>query len=361
MTQPLRRQPLVEQTAAHLREGFVNGRWTGHLPGVLQLAEELVVSKHLVRGALRILEEEGSIEYSGAGKRRRILMDRNSKLGSRSLRVAVILNGSIEQLDAHNSRILLGIRESIESSGHTCIFARETLAQISDDTGRVSRVVRQTKADAWILYQASAIVIEWFVSQSIPTFALGGWYVGLPVASSASDTWPAIRSAVDLLAEHGHRRIVWVTPTFYRKPVPGPTCVKFLDRLKEHGIPASAYNLPDYDGTADGLVKLMDELLRITPPTALMFLDPGECLSSFIHLTRRGLEVPRDVSIVCMGWDPVLRYVRPRITRFDWPEKEHVRRILHWVQSVSKGKPDFRQTTFETRFSAGESIGPAKR
>jgi hypothetical protein len=46
MTQPLRRQPLVEQTAAHLREGFVSGRWTGHLPGVLQLAEELVVSKH---------------------------------------------------------------------------------------------------------------------------------------------------------------------------------------------------------------------------------------------------------------------------------------------------------------------------
>jgi hypothetical protein len=44
MRQPLRRQPLVEQTAGHLREDFVSGRWTGYLPGVLQLAGELMVS-----------------------------------------------------------------------------------------------------------------------------------------------------------------------------------------------------------------------------------------------------------------------------------------------------------------------------
>lgn len=361
MSQPLRRQPLVEQTAAHLREGFVSGRWTGYLPGVLQLAGELMVSKHLVRGALRILEEEGSIEDCGAGKRRKILMDRSTGTGHRHLRIAVMLHDSLEQEDALICRMLLDIRETIESSGHTCVFAPESLAQTGDNLARISRLVKQTKADGWILFQASAMVIEWFVTQPFATFALGGRYAGLPVASSASDTWPAIRSAVDLLAGLGHRRIVWVWPSFFRKPVLGPTGQKFMNHLEELGIPASGYNMPDYEDTGEGLAKLMDQLFRITPPTALMFLDPGECLAALLHLTRLGLRVPQDVSILCMTQEPSMRHLRPRITQFALPEKEHVRRILRWVQCIAKRKPDLRQIVFEARFSAGESIGPAKR
>lgn len=353
--------PLVEQTASHLRSGFLCGRWTGFLPGVLQLAEELMVSKQVIRGALQVLEEEGCLEHCGLGKRRRILIERSPKSRHRSLRVGVMLNGSLEQQDAQNCRILLGIQEGIEASGHTCVFTGESLGEHGDNPARVSRVAKRTKADAWILFQAPADAICWFLAQSYPTFALGGRYVGLPVASSASNTWPGIRDTVNLLVAQGHRRIVWVIPSFFRKPTLGPTCERFLNRLRELGIPASAYNLPDYEESAEGLVKLMDELFRITPPTALMFLDPGECLASFLHLTRRGLEVPQDVSILCMTSDPIMRQIRPSIMHFEWPEKEHVRRILRWVQGVAKGKPDLRQITFDTRLAAGESVGPAKR
>lgn len=361
MAQPLRRQPLVEQTAAHLREGFVSGRWSGYLPGVLQLSEELVVSKHLVRGALRILEEEGSIEYSGAGKRRRILMERSAPGKRRTLRVAVMLHGSLEDESAHICRLMLGIRESIESAGHACVFARENLNQVGDNLERLARVVRQTKADAWILFQASSVVIEWFLKQPFPTFALGGRFAGLPVASSATDTWPAIRSALDLLAEHRHRRIVWVVPAFFRKPVPGPTVGKFMHRLEELGILASTYNLPDYEETAEGLEKLMDELFRITPPTALMFLYADECVAALLYLARRGLRVPQDVSILTIHSDPTFRHIRPRIARFEFPEKEHALRIQRWVQNLAKGRPDQRQVLFDAGFSPGSSIGPAKK
>ena len=54
MSHSLRRLPtLVEQTAAHLREGFQSGRWAGPLPGVVPLANALTVSKDIVRTALK--------------------------------------------------------------------------------------------------------------------------------------------------------------------------------------------------------------------------------------------------------------------------------------------------------------------
>lgn len=320
-----------------------------------------MVSKQIIREALRILEEEGSIEFCGAGKRRRIILNRNSVKGAKSLRIAVMLHDSLERENAHNCRILLELREAIESSGHSCVFVQDNITQIGANTSRISRLAKQTRADAWILFQATAIVIEWFLAQQLPTFALGGRYVGLPVASSASNNWPAIQSVVELLAKNGHRRIVWVIPSFFRKPELGPTCVKFLTLLKDLGLPASTYNLPYYESTTDGIVKLMDDLFRFTPPTAMMFLDQGEFVAAFLYLTRMGLEIPRDVSLLCMTSDPILNLIRPRIARFDWPEKEHVRRIMRWVQSLVIGKSDLKQITFDTQLWVGDSIGPVKR
>ena len=52
---PIRRQPLAEQTAAHLIQRLRSGQWAGTLPGVNRLASELDVSRETVRAALRQL------------------------------------------------------------------------------------------------------------------------------------------------------------------------------------------------------------------------------------------------------------------------------------------------------------------
>ena len=50
---------LPEQVAEHPREGIRRGQWSGHLPGVPRLAEELNVAPRTVRQALQLLEAEG--------------------------------------------------------------------------------------------------------------------------------------------------------------------------------------------------------------------------------------------------------------------------------------------------------------
>ena len=70
---PIRRVSIVEQTAAHLREGIRTGRWRGELPGVLRLATECDVSKDAIRDALRLLEAEGLVGLGHAGAHRAVL------------------------------------------------------------------------------------------------------------------------------------------------------------------------------------------------------------------------------------------------------------------------------------------------
>src|SRR6188768_151405 len=120
MTNPLRRQPLVEQTAAHLRAGLQSGRWVGHLPGVPQLVKELVVSNHVIREALGVLEKEGWIEDCGAGRRRRIVPQGSAAPAHRTLRIGIMLYVPLVEEDALTTTIMLEVRHEIEMAGHIC-------------------------------------------------------------------------------------------------------------------------------------------------------------------------------------------------------------------------------------------------
>lgn len=352
---------MVDQAAAHLREGIQSGRWVGQLPGVLQLAGELVVSKHIVRSALQILEEEGSIENCGAGRRRRIKIDRINKPARRFLRIGIMLYEPMEDADGRRTRILFGIRQSIETLGHTCIVGDRSLTELKDNPSRISRLVNAVDADAWIVFEGSHPVLEWFVAQPFPVYAFGGRFHELSVACSATRIAPAVESAVNTLVDLGHRRIVLFAPTGLRKPTPIPSIKSYLSILEARGIAATDYNLPHFDDTPEGLESCLDRLFRITPPTALIVNQASYFSAVFSYLACRGLRVPRDVSVITAQMDPILRLCLPPLDHFHMPPQKHIVRISRWVNGVAKGRPDKRQVIFDAVYVPGGSVGPAKK
>ena len=361
MSHPLRRLPLVEQTALHLREGFQNGRWAGQLPGVVPLAEELLVSKDVLRAALKLLEEEGWIEDGGAGRRRRIVAVRIEKPARRSLRIGIMLHTPLEKDDALTVMILLGVRHTIEMSGHTCVFSDQYFAQMGDDVPRIARAAEAAEADAWIVCLASGAVLEWFAGQPLPVFAFGGRFEEYPVAGSATRIAPAIESVVDTLVKQGHRRIVMLAATLLRKPKPIPSFESYLSFLEARGIAPADYHLPHFEDSAEGLENCLDSLFRLTPPTALIVGQANYCLAVFAFLARRGLQVPGDVSVISTRMDPVYALCRPTVAHFHVPVKEYHARIARWVDGVAKGRPDKRQVIFQAAYVPGGTVGPVKR
>jgi DNA-binding LacI/PurR family transcriptional regulator len=361
VTRPLRRLPLAEQTAAHLREGFQSGRWAGQLPGVHQLAGELAVSNHTVRTALKMLEQEGWLEDCGSGRRRRIVANQLREQSRRSLRIGVMLYDPFEGADARSIKILLGIRIAIEAAGHVCIFSDQCLIHLNDDLSKIARLVKKVDADAWIVCAASRSVLEWFIAQPFPVYASGGRFQDLPVACHGVRIAPAIESAVNRLVALGHRRIVMLIQTLVRQPRPIPSVEFYLSLLEAHGIPTSEYNLPHFDETPASLEHRLDTLFRITPPTAVLAYDPCFTAAVLSFLSGRGLRVPRDVSVISMTMDPIFRLNVPPVDHFSMPSQELVARISRWVNGVAKGRPDRRQVIFDAMYVPGGTVGPVKK
>jgi DNA-binding LacI/PurR family transcriptional regulator len=358
----LHRQTLVEQTAEHLCEGFRSGRWSGKLPGVLSLSKELGVSRDTIRESLWLLEKDGVLRPSGAGKSRVIVPGKKKATHRRILRVGLLLHSPLRKENSLSQELVLGIKHGVEASGHLIVTASKAIDELGGNITRVSRVVNEVNADAWIVYGGTREVLEWFAENKLLVLAIGGRFQNLPIASSSSNVQEAMAAAVDSLIEHGHRRVVFICLAMWRKPTFNLVVQSFLDRLSHHGLkPDPAYCVPDWEETPEGLQRLLEALYFATQPTALLLGEPSYALPVLAFLAARGLKVPDQASIIMVLPDPILDMYHPPLARFDMPIHSHVHRAVRWVEAVAKEKADTTQTTCSATFVPAGSIGKSCR
>lgn len=362
MGRNLHRLTAAEQTAAFLRSEVQSGRWSDKLPGVPALARECDVSPATVRAALRLLEAEGRITACGNGRNRRVTAPGDSgQATAHPLRVAVLPGEKLNAEDVGFQNFLFRLQHDLESSGHVCVFAEKSQAELKHDTRRIAAQVAKTPADAWVVAGGEHATLEWFAAQPAPAIAIGGRCIGLPIASTGMSNLTAFRLGVRQLLELGHRRIVLLAPRFLWQPVPGPTVQALFGELASAGITATRYNVPDWDETPASLRKLLESIFHVTPPTALIVAHTNWMVAVLSFLARRGLQVPRDVSVLCMNHETWFDWHRPAISHLYGDERRMARRIVRWIAAVARGKADRDYVPFPLEFVPGESIGPAPK
>jgi len=345
---------ISEQVAGHLREELFRRRWTGTIPGLHKLAEELGVNSKTVEAALNVLENEGLLVRQGAGRRRRIVLPR-AKKRARSMRVALLISDDQDKQVGY----MVELHHMLLEVGHDAFYPEKTLGELGMNVKRIANLVDKTGADAWIVGAASREVLEWFSQRREPTFAMFGSYEGLPLAGMKPDKLPSLAVASRHLVELGHRRIVMLTRRRRRLPAPGIFERRFLDELEACGIRTGDYNLPDWEETSADLHRIMDSLFRHTPPTALLLDEAPFFTAALRFLAGRGIRVPDDVSLLCADPDPNFAWCDPPVSHIYWDSAKVVRRIVRWAANVSNGKLDTRQTLTRAEFVAGGTIGPA--
>lgn len=346
----------AEQVADRLRAELSRGVWDGRMPGGSRLAVELGVGSDTVEAALRLLERKGLLAPQGAGRRRRIVVPEGN--AARPMRVAILDNEPPAL--ALSEEYVTELLHLLGKAGHIVFFADKCLQDLRMDVGRIARLVRKTKADAWVVRAGSREVIEWFAAQPLPAFALFGRFDTLPLASAAPDKVPAALAAMRAMIELGHRGIVLLTRRWHRLPTVGMFERALLDELAAHGIDTSPFNLPDWEETGEGFHACLKELFRVTPPTALILDEVLFLAATQQFLAKRGLRVPEDVSLLCTDADPSLEWCRPTVAHIRWDHRPVVRRVVRWAANVSHGKDDRCQTLTKAEFVAGGTIGPAR-
>ena len=343
-----------EQVSACLREALLQGHWQGTIPGVNRLSEELGVNHKTVEAALHLLEQEGLLEGQGAGRKRRIVLP---EVEATPMRIANLLYSHGAKMDP----ITLHLFHRLEESGHVPFHAEQTLSDLKMVPSRIRRLVERTEADAWIVGAGSREVLKWFAEQPIPAFAQFGRRGGLLLAGVGPNKPAALVEATERLLELGHERIVLLCFEERRVPKPGVSERAFLETLEAHGIRTGVYNLPQWEDSQEGLYEVLTSLFQFTPPTALIIDTPQRMFVPVREfLAQRGLRVPEDVSLVCTDDSPTFAWSNPSSAHITWDHRPVVRRIVRWVDNISQGREDQRQTLTKATFVDGGTIGPAR-
>jgi DNA-binding LacI/PurR family transcriptional regulator len=350
---PLRLRSHAEQTADFLRDGLRRGTWSGSMPGVLRLEKELGVNRNTLEAALQLLENDGWLAGQGAGKRRHIVSmnHQNGKV----LRLGILTLTADDRGRNFPNHLL----HSLQEAGHAAFFSRKPMSALGMEVGRVSRMVQQEDADAWVVVSGPRDLLEWFEKSGLPVFAVFGRRAGLPIAGSGPDKIPAVREVVGRLVAMGHRRIVMLNHRLRRLPSPGPLERAFLDELEARGLPTSPFNMPDLVETAENFHECLEGLFRHTPPTALIADEATYFLAAMQFCANQGLLVPGDVSLVCMDADLAFALFNPGVAHIAWDPVPVVRQAVKWANLLAKGRDMRRQCFTKARFVEGGTMGPA--
>lgn len=344
------------QLAEYLKEEIRSRRWTGTMPGESWMVTNLQVGRDTVRAAMAQLEEEGLLVSNGQGRRRRIAMSEDA-FTTRKIRVRIFPYEKQDRGDIDSSSLLAELLEA----GMDADFAGKSLKELGMEVDRVARYVKQNPADAWIVSAASREVLEWFSGQETPAMAMYGRHRELSIAAAFPMVIPGQTAAVQRMIELGHRRIVMLAREERRKPKLSHPEQVFIDQLEAAGITTGDYNLPDWEESREGLSRLLDELFRFSPPTALILQEAQLFIAVRTYLADRGIVAPRDVSLVVAEDDPSFGWCNPIPSHIRWDYRPVVRRIVRWARNVAADKEDRRKIGTESKFVEGGTIGPANR
>jgi DNA-binding LacI/PurR family transcriptional regulator len=324
------------------------------MPGGPALAAELGIDGKTVWAAMQLLEQEGLLVGQGAGRARRIVPPKDDP-SARALRVAILVG---ERSDLRLD-YMVNLQHQLSNTGHDAFFPPRTLAELGMNPSRISGMVEQTGADAWVVMAASNEVLEWFAAHQPRVYALFGRRRGLRIAGGGPDKPPAFSAATRRLVGLGHRRIVMLSRSLRRLPEPGASERAFLDELKSHGVPQGDYNLPDWEESAAGFHERLESLFHHSPPTALIIEEGAFLVAAMQFCASRGIRVPEDLSLICTDPDPAFSWCKLQVAHIRWDARPVVRSILGWAANLSLGRDDRRQNFTEAEFVEGGTVGPA--
>jgi LacI family transcriptional regulator len=328
-----RRQSLSTQAAEALERAIAEGTWEEFIPSERRLCELLQVSRPTIRTALQILAKNGVIEIR-QGRRNRLLRAAPQSPHRNSRLIGIVTPVPFEQLAVAAYKVISQMRTHLAEHGFTTEVLVCPSKAATAPRKRLEEFLRRNRVLCCVLASVSKDLQDWFTKHAVPCLVLGSCHPEIHLPALDIDYRSVCRHAVGTLLAKGHRRIALLIPD---SGVAGDLASEqgFRDAFAAPRYVDAAPLIVRHQGTAAHLALKLDALmLGPQPPTALLVAKAPNALSVLIHLLKRGLSVPEDVSLVCRDHDPLFETVNPPLSHYLTQDAAFAHRLLRLMQQL---------------------------
>lgn len=216
-------------------------------------------------------------------------------------------------------QMLLGGMLKASEYGYRMIF--ELVDTHSDHVEReLGATIAALQPDGVILtppHSENPLITGLLAEHRIPFARIGSKQSGPGIAMTMGDEASA-RRATDYLIQLGHQRIGFIA---------GPEEYSLSDwrkngwklAMEAAGLPHTGLCARGDFGYESGVVATNELLDLASRPTAIIASSDQMTLAALDTATKRGLSVPRDLSLISFDNTPVVRFTTPQLTAIDQP------------------------------------------
>lgn len=357
------RPSLIQQAANRLREAIESNRWSDALPSERKLSEQLQVSRPTLRSALKILVSEGLIKNNP--RRKNIILCNSRPTASKRSGKLVMLSPFTPDELYHRIPFVLqwldGLRASLARKGLILEFAVQSSCYRKNSIRSLSRFIKYNEAECWLLLRSTKEMQEWFNANLIRHVVIGTPFIEARGPSIDFDQAATCQHAVAQMARLGHRRIAYLSEM--------PVLAGDIFSRKAFELACSDHSkainsvLMEHDGTREGVIKRLDQLLRLKQrPTAIFSVGTQQTLTVFTRLLQLGFTIPHDIAIISRDDHATLDFITPSLTRYQRNQETFAKRLFRLIQTVMEhAAEDFHSDVkLHPDFFLGESLSTTR-
>ena len=353
----------VDLVAEALRTECTSGKWKDRLPGTRVLAGRLGVSPPTVSAALAKLAAAGIL--SGGGERRAYRVAKKSSAARASgvsndrKCLLILTHEDLGQLMDISRHIIEKLWDRMSGKGWKVEVRTLDYLHVKKMQRSWDRLIDVDRHTSVIAIYGRVPLAEWAVKRNVRMLFLGGVTGGLPVSMVAVRASTMVADAMAKLTALGHKRIVIPlcdrTESF--KASIQEVTRKAIESAGSQYV--QSYHNPDSDYlTPDVTWRIIESVFSKEAPTAFVLLDWKELITVHCLMTRLGLKIPEDVSVVLLNEPSEIAWFHPALAHFRYPVRRFILELARWLEDESR---EVRTISLSADYVEGNSIIQAKR